>query len=124
MTLLPASSSAKLDIQLLNEFYYDCILAKLARCVPWHQAIAARHTGDPRNIRAVAELSRLAKSRFSDVTPETWTTLSPHLEADYFNEAANLAVRNVGFRSRPCDINEFLVSIVDASKGFVIGGAK
>ena len=111
-----------------HEFYFDALLDKLARAVIWRQSIAARHPADPRNSKAVAELSRLAKSRFADVPPDTWASVSPLLESDLFNDAANLAVRDVAFRRHPRTIDAFIRSIGESAKAFTpanaVGGAQ
>ena len=97
------------------EFYFDAIQDKLIRAVAWRQTVAARHPGDPRNLKAARELSCLAKSRFADVTPETWCDIAPLFESDDFTEAMNLAIRAVGFRNNPSDMNAFIRSIVKAA---------
>ena len=98
------------------EFYFDSLLLKLATGAAWRNGVAAKHPGDPRNIKAAAELTRLSRSRFSDVTHEAWEELSPHVEDEAFVEAINVAVRNVGFRSRPADINSFVLSVAEVVK--------
>jgi hypothetical protein len=109
------------------EFYFDSILLKVSAGIVWRQATAAKHPGDPRNLKAATELSRLAKGRFSDVTPATWNAIASHLDSPYFPEAINLAVRSVGFRSRPSGIDEFISTISDAARAIAqpasIGGA-
>lgn len=111
-----------------HEFYFDIVLDKLSRAVIWRQSIAARHPADPRNGKAVTELSRLAKSRFADVPSQTWADLAPLLESDHFNDAANLAVRDVAFRRHPHTIDAFIRSIAESAKAFTlvssVGGAR
>jgi hypothetical protein len=109
------------------EFYFDSFLLKLITGAAWRNAVAAKHPGDPRNLKAASELSRLAKGRFSDVTPATWDAITTHLNRPYIAEAINLAVRSVGFRSRPSGIDEFINTISDAARALAqptsIGGA-
>src|SRR5687768_5192917 len=105
-----------------HEFYFDILLDKLARAVTWRRSIAVRHPADPRNGKAVAELTRLAKSRFADVPSQTWADIAPLLESDQFNESANLAVRDVGFRRHPRDIAEFIASLGESAKAFTLAG--
>jgi hypothetical protein len=105
-----------------DEFFFDIILDKLARAVTWRRSIAVRHPADPRNGKAIAELSRLAKSRFADVPPDTWSAIAPLLESDDFNECANQHVRDIGFRRHPRDIAEFIGSLGESAKVFAFAG--
>jgi hypothetical protein len=102
------------------EFYFDSILEKLSRAATWRRSIAARHPADARNLKAVAELTRLAKSRFADVSPQAWADVRPALESPNFNEALNQATRDVAFRSNPADMDAFLRLIAKAADALAL----
>jgi hypothetical protein len=107
------------------QFYFDFILERLSRAAMWRRSIAARHPADARNLKAAQELSRLAKSRFADVSAEAWAGIRPLLDTDHLNEAMNLAVRDVAFRSHPADIDAFIRSIAKLAEAFAnVAGAR
>ncbi len=113
-----------------EDFYFDAVISNVSSTSRWRGKQAIRYPQDKRNATAAIELGRLSKSKFSDVSPDVWLAIKPHLGTDVFMQAVNESTRAVSFRFAPEDINDLLRYVAETAKGFalpvsiLIGGAR
>jgi len=96
----------------------DCVesIAKvLERTAAWRKAIAVNFKNDPRNMRAVETLDKLAIDA-NNLSDEQWSDLRPHFggwASEKWRSGLSEAARSVGFRHRAMDFDIFAKVLVE-----------
>ena len=90
----------------------DTIRFRLAKTADWRREKATAYQDDPRNISAEKQLRKLAAEDSGGVELSLWSELEPFATSLTLRDAINVASREVGFRTNPKDLSDFLASVV------------
>ncbi len=93
---------------MTRELFFDSLVRfKLPRSSCWRQNLQAKYP-DPRNAQAARMLAALAEADLNEVRADTWALLDPHIGSSELEAAVSAASRDVGFRTAPENIDQFL----------------
>jgi hypothetical protein len=97
------------------DLYFDAITARILSTATWRRSLVDKFPDDTRNELAAVRLEELADTDTSQVSPDTWEKLD--LENERFSQALNDSCRDIGFRSRPKDLDQFIKGVVARLEG-------
>lgn len=95
----------------------DCIDALtfgLNRTRDWRRKLVTKFPGDPRNVRAVDCLTKLAADAAA-LTDDDWLKLKPHAgwASEHFREAISESARAVGFQKKIINLHSYVQHLMD-----------
>ncbi len=95
----------------------DCIDALtfgLSRTRDWRQKMASKFPGDPRNLRAVDCLTKLATDATA-LTDDDWLKLKPHAgwASESFRGAITESARAAGFQKKITDLHSYVQHLLN-----------
>jgi hypothetical protein len=106
-----------------RDLFLSTVTDRLVQTAQWRKGVASKWPDDVRNGRAAARLTQLVRSDGREICEATWAALAPAVTRRDILEIINEAGREVGFKSRPENLDALLLTIADKATARAGGAA-